>query len=129
MSLSLVESGLEIFQQTDMQAIRRKSLALTDTFIALVEQSCPSHGLQLITPREHAQRGSHVSLTHPQAYPVIQALIQRGVIGDYREPSVLRFGFTPLYTSFADVWHAVETLRDILDHARYEVDMPRHAVT
>lgn len=128
-SLSLVESGLEIFQHTDMQAIRRKSLALTDTFIALVEEYCPSHGLQLITPREHARRGSHVSLTHAHAYPLIQALIQRGVIGDYREPSVLRFGLTPLYTSFADVWHAVDTLRDILDHARYEIDAPRHAVT
>lgn len=128
-SLSLIEAGLEIFQHTDMQAIRRKSLALSDTFIALLEQRCPSQDLQLITPREHAQRGSHVSLTHPQAYPLIQALIRRGVIGDYREPSVLRFGFTPLYTSFADVWHAVETLRDILDHGRYEINTPRHAVT
>lgn len=128
-SLSLVESGLEIFAQTDMQAIRRKSLALTDTFIQLIEQTCSTYGLQLITPRAHDQRGSHVSLTHAHAYPLMQALIQRGVIGDYREPSVLRFGMTPLYTSFTDVWHAVDTLRDILAHQHFEINTPRHAVT
>jgi hypothetical protein len=93
----------------------RKSLALTDLFIALVEQRCASHPLGLVTPREHARRGSQVSFTHPHGYAVMQALIARGVIGDYREPAIMRFGFTPLYTSFADVWHAVEILRDILD--------------
>jgi kynureninase len=69
----------------------------------------------LITPREHAARGSHVSFRHPEGYAVMQALIARGVIGDYREPEVLRFGITPLYVGHADVWDAVEILRDILD--------------
>ena len=128
-SLSLVESGLEIFRRTDMTAIRKKSLALTDLFIQLIEDNCASHGLRLITPKDHAQRGSHVSYMHPHAYPLIQSLIQRDIIGDYREPSVMRFGFTPLYTSYADVWNAADALRDILDKNAYEINAPRHAVT
>ncbi|NHZ78249.1 kynureninase [Massilia sp. CCM 8695] len=128
-SLTLVECGLEIFEQTDMQAIRAKSLALTDAFIALVEARCASHPLGLATPREHARRGSQVSFTHPHGYAVMQALIARGVIGDYREPAIMRFGFTPLYTSFADVWDAVEILRQILDHQAYDIGASRGAVT
>ncbi|WP_428851974.1 kynureninase [Imbroritus primus] len=114
-ALAMVECGLDIFAETDMTAIRRKSLALTDLFIALVEQRCSQHALTLITPRDHAQRGSHVSYAHAEGYAVVQALIARGVIGDYREPQIMRFGFTPLYTGYADVWDAVEILRDVLD--------------
>jgi kynureninase len=128
-SLSLVECGLEVFERCDMDAIRAKSLALTDLFIALVEQRCAAHDLGLVTPREHARRGSHVSVTHRHGYAVMQALIARGVIGDYREPAIMRFGFTPLYTSFTDVWNAVEILRDILDNASYDADARRDAVT
>jgi kynureninase len=128
-SLALVECGLEIFEETDMAAIRTKSLALTDLFIALVEARCASHPLALVTPREHARRGSQVSFTHPHGYAVMQSLIERGVIGDYREPEIMRFGFTPLYTSYADVWDAVEILRDILDNERYDANAARSAVT
>jgi kynureninase len=113
-SMALVECGLDVFLQTDMREIRRKSLALTDLFIELVETRCDAFPLRLITPREHAQRGSQASLAHPNGYEVMQALIARGVIGDYREPHVLRFGCTPLYTRYVDVWDAVETLRDVL---------------
>ncbi len=120
LSMALVECGLDIFLQTDMHAIRRKSLALTDAFIALVETRCTSHALQLITPRAHGQRGSQVSFEHPHGYPVMQALNARGVIGDYREPNVLRFGFTPLYTRFIDVWDTVEMLHDILSTAAWQ---------
>jgi kynureninase len=128
-SLALVECGLEIFEETDMEAIRAKSLALTDLFIALVEARCASHPLALVTPREHAKRGSQVSFTHPHGYAVMQSLIKRGVIGDYREPEIMRFGFTPLYTSYADVWDAVEILRDILDSGSYDLEAARSAVT
>jgi kynureninase len=130
-SMALVESGLDVFLETDMQAVRRKSLALTDRFIALVESRCAGHALSLVTPRAHAQRGSHVSFEHPHGYEVMQALIARGVIGDYREPSVLRFGFTPLYTRFVDVWDAVETLRDILARQTWRAPefAARHTVT
>jgi kynureninase len=100
-----------------MAALRRKSLALTDLFIALVEERCAGHGLALVTPREHARRGSQVCLSRDEgAHAIVQALIARGVIGDFRAgaPDILRFGFTPLYLRFEDVWHAVEHLRDVL---------------
>ncbi|WP_246795823.1 kynureninase [Burkholderia perseverans] len=114
-SMAMVECGLDIFHETDMPAIRRKSLALADAFIALVERHCAGFDLTLVTPREHARRGSQVSFEHPHGYEVMRALIARGVIGDYREPRILRFGFTPLYTRYVDVWDAVEVLREILD--------------
>lgn len=130
-SLAMVECGLDIFAQTDMASLRAKSLALTDVFIELVESRCAAHQLTLITPREHARRGSHVSFEHPEGYAVIQALIARGVIGDYREPRIMRFGFTPLYTSFTEVWDAVEILGEVLDQKAW--DQPqfkvRHSVT
>lgn len=129
LSLATVECGLDVFAQTTMEAIRAKSLALTDLFIALVEQRCAAHPLALVTPRAHALRGSQVSFSHPHGYAVMAALIARGVIGDYREPAIMRFGFTPLYTSFADVWDAVEILRDILDRQAYDVHAKRDAVT
>jgi len=130
-SLAMVECGLEVFEQTDMQSLRRKSLALTDLFIELVEQRCAGYDLTLVTPRDHAKRGSHVSFEHPEGYAVIQALIARGVIGDYREPRIMRFGFTPLYTRFSEVWDAVQILGEILDQktwaqAQFQV---RHSVT
>lgn len=128
-SLAMVECGLDVFAQTSMAAIREKSLALTDLFIELVEARCGTHPLGLVTPRDHAHRGSHISFTHPHGYAVMQALIARGVIGDYREPAIMRFGFTPLYTSYAEVWDAVEILRDILDRQDYNVDAKRDAVT
>ncbi|MDC8758532.1 kynureninase [Janthinobacterium fluminis] len=128
-SLAMVECGLDIFAQTDMAAIRAKSLALTDLFIELVEARCGAHPLELVTPRQHARRGSQVSFTHPHGYAVMQALIARGVVGDYREPAIMRFGFTPLYTRYADVWDAVDILRDILDGQAYDIDAARDAVT
>ncbi len=124
LSLALVECGLDVALAADMAAVRAKSLALTDLFIRLVEERCATHPLTLVTPREHARRGSHVSFRHPSGYAVMQALIGRGVIGDYREPEVLRFGVTPLYVGYADVWDAVETLRDVLDTRAW--DRPEH---
>jgi kynureninase len=128
-SLALVECGLEVFEETTMAAIREKSLALTDLFIELVESTCANHPLGLVTPREHARRGSQASFTHPHGYAVMAALIERGVIGDYREPEIMRFGFTPLYTGYADVWDAVAILKDILDRQAYDTQLERSAVT
>lgn len=119
-SLAMVECGLDVARETDMAEVRRKSLALGDLFIALVEERCAGHPLTLVTPRDHAQRGSHVSLRHPNGYEVMQALIARGLIGDYREPEVLRFGLTPLYFGYADVWDAVEILKDVLDSKAWD---------
>jgi kynureninase len=129
LSLALIECGLAIFNDVSMAALRAKSLALSDLFLDLVGQHCGSHPLELITPRAHADRGSQVTIMHPHGYAVMQALIARGVIGDYREPDGMRFGFTPLYTSYQDVWQAVMVLKDILDNAHYDVHAERSAVT
>ena len=99
-----------------MQAIRQKSLALTDLFIKLVEMRCAAHPLSLVTPRDANQRGSQVSFQHPHAYAVVQALIARGVVGDYREPSIMRFGFTPCTHNLSMSGTPSKILRDILDH-------------
>ena len=130
-SLAMVECGLDVAREADMAEVRRKSLALGDLFIALVEERCAGHPLTLVTPREHAARGSHVSLRHPNGYEVMQALIARGLIGDYREPEVLRFGLTPLYFGYADVWDAVEILKDVLDSKAWDTPefKQRSAVT
>ncbi|GAB3773944.1 kynureninase [Ramlibacter monticola] len=106
-----------------MAALRRKSLALTDLFIALVQERCGGHGLGLATPREHARRGSQVCLTRAEgAYAIVQALVARGVIGDFRagRPDILRFGFTPLYLRFEDAWNAVEHLREVLESGEWQ---------
>ncbi len=129
-SLSLLECGLAVFSAAEklggMGALRAKSLALTDLFIALVEQRCAGYGLGLATPRQHNQRGSQVCLTRASraegssAFSIVQALIARGVIGDFRggdgsqHLDILRFGFAPLYIGFADVWNAVEHLLQVL---------------
>ena len=119
-SLAALECGVDTVLAADMAALRAKSLALTDLFIALVEQRCAGHGLALVTPRVHAERGSQVCLAREEgAYAIVQALIARGVIGDFRAPDILRFGFTPLYTSFADVWDAVQHLVEVLESGEW----------
>jgi kynureninase len=136
LSMTALECGLDTLLAADamggMAALRRKSLALTDLFIQLVEDHCAGHGLSLVTPRDHARRGSQVCLSRGEgAYAIVQALIARGVIGDFRAPDILRFGFTPLYVGFADVWRAVDHLRGVLhtgEWRRPEFNR-QHAVT
>ncbi len=112
LSLIALEAALEAFDGVDLQQLRRKSLALSDLFIRLVDQELSGFGLA--TPREAALRGSQVSLTHPQGYAIMQALIERGVIGDFRAPDILRFGLAALYVRFIDVWDAVAALKDVM---------------
>lgn len=141
-SMSVLQCGIDIYTEAEafggMAALRKKSLALTDLFIQLVEERCQGHGLGLATPREHAARGSQVCLTREEglgvngqgsgAYAIVQALIARGVIGDFRKgdggtgrhKDILRFGFTPLYVGFADVWNAVEHLRQVLESGEWQ---------
>jgi len=131
LSLRALKGALDIWDEVDMAALREKSLGLTDLFIALVEERCAAYGLELESPREREKRGSQVSFRHPHAYEIMQALIARDVIGDFRAPSTMRFGFTPLYLRYADVWRAVEILEEILrtgawQDARFAV---RSAVT
>ena len=117
--------------RSPMSAWRRcgqKSVWLFDVFAALVERECAGFGLRLVTPALH---GSQICFAHGHAYPVMQALIARGVIGDFRAPDVLRFGLTPLYLGFAEVWEAVAALRDVLAREtwREERFAVRQAVT
>jgi kynureninase len=115
LSMALVETGIDIHLAADMAAIRAKSMALTDLFIRLVETRCAGHGFALASPREAAARGSQVSFAHVEGYPIMRALIAAGVIGDFRAPDTVRFGFTPLYVRFVDVWDAVDRLVAIMD--------------
>ena len=136
-SLTALECGLAVFEQAQalggMTALRAKSLALSDLFIELVAQRCQGHGLGLATPLVHDQRGSQVCLTREYdadgrsgAYAIMQALIARGVIGDFRagdgrqHRDILRFGFTPLYIGFEEVWQAVEQLGQVLDSGEWQ---------
>ncbi len=114
LGLAALEVGVDLMLEADMALVARKSQALCSLFIDLVETRCDGLGLSLATPREAGGRGSHVSFAHADGYPVMRALIDRGVIGDFRAPDILRFGFTPLYVGFEDAWKTVEILRDIL---------------
>jgi kynureninase len=119
LSLAALECGVDTVLAAEdlggMPALRTKSLALTRLFADLVESRCTGHGLAVVSPRDDALRGSQVCLARNDgAYAIVQALIARNVIGDFRAPDVLRFGFTPLYLRFVDVWDAVEHLRDVM---------------
>ena len=115
LSLAALDVGVDLLLECDLGAVREKSVRLTDLFIGLVEQRCAAHGLVLVSPRDGAARGSQVSFRHPQGYPVMQALIARGVIGDFRAPDILRFGLAPLYLRYVDLWDAVTGLAEVLD--------------
>ena len=130
LSLTALDCGLDTMLAAQalggMTALRRKSLALTGLFMQLVRQRLQGQGFGMATPDSEALRGSQVSLTRTEgAYAIAQALIARGVIGDFRagdggkHPDILRFGFTPLYIGYADVWHAVEHLRQVMDSGEW----------
>ena len=120
LSLAALECGVDSFAGVDMMALRAKSMRMCDLFIALVEQLCSGQGLMLASPREAAVRGSQVSFRHPEGYAVMQALIARGVIGDFRAPDLIRFGFAPLYIRYVDLWDAAEALREVLVSRAYD---------
>ncbi len=109
-----LEAALEIFDDVSMQDIRAKSLALTDLFMDLMQPLCLEFGFTLVSPRDSAKRGSQVSYAHKEGYAIMQALIAADVIGDFRAPNIVRFGFTPLYLRFADVQEAVQRLEVIM---------------
>ena len=115
LSLAALDAALDVWDGVDLQELRRKSMALCKLFIDLAEERCGQHGVRAAGPRDMTQRGSHVSLHCPEGYAVMQALIAAKVIGDFRAPDMIRFGFTPLYTRYADVWDAVDGLARILD--------------
>jgi kynureninase len=114
LGLIALEEALTVFDGVDLLQLRRKGSELGDLFIALVDQELGGHGFGLASPRDAAQRGSQVSLTHEHGYPIMQAIIARGVIGDFRAPDILRFGFAGLYVRYVDIWDAVAVLKEVM---------------
>ena len=110
-----LNAALDIWKDVDITAVRRKSLTLTNSCIVLIESRCSEFDLRLHSPRDDDLRGSQVSWGTPNGYEIMQALINRKVIGDFRPPDVMRFGFTPLYTRYVDVFDAVTQLKEILE--------------
>ncbi|GHF38041.1 kynureninase [Deinococcus metalli] len=121
LGLSALDSALDAFADVEMADLRAKSLSLTSTFMALMELLAARHPLELVTPTEPEQRGSQVSYRHPDARGVMARLTERGIIGDFRTPDILRFGITPLYHSHADMWRAVQGIGAVLDRAETPV--------
>jgi kynureninase len=117
LGLAALEAGVESFDGADMAALWAKSVKLFDLFAELMTERCPE--LSCISPKEPERRGSHISFAHPHAFEICQALIADGVIGDFRAPDIIRFGLTPLYLGFEDLWIAVDRLRAILDTGRW----------
>ncbi|MCJ7755999.1 MAG: hypothetical protein MUP13_15665, partial [Thermoanaerobaculales bacterium] len=120
LSLAALECGVESIAEIGIDRLRAKSVALSELLIALVERECGDFGFELVSPREAERRGSQVSLRHPDGYAIMQALIAEGVIGDFRAPDILRFGMTPAYVRFVNVWDAVAVLRRIMNERRWD---------
>jgi kynureninase len=126
-----LEEGLKTFEGLEMAEVEEKGRELGDLFLSLVEECCADGGFTIARPRGVERRGSQVSLRHPDGYAIMQALIEAGVIGDFRAPDVVRFGFPPLYTSYVDIFDAVATLAEIMrnETRREERFRVRAAVT
>ena len=122
LALAALEAGLATFEGIAIAELAAKSRSLSELFIAEVEARCGDQ-VRLASPRDPTQRGSHVVFAHPEGYAVMQALIARGVVGDFRAPDLMRFGFAPLYNSRAEMVRAAEILANVL--ATREWDQPR----
>jgi kynureninase len=118
LQMRALEASMDIWDKVEMADVRARSIELTEAFIKGVEGACPA--LTLATPRDPAMRGSQVSFRHPEGYAIMQALIARGVIGDFRAPDILRFGFTPLYTTMDEVTGAVAILAEVMEKALWD---------
>ena len=125
LALSALDAALEVFDGVSVDVLREQSLSLTDLFITLVDDRLGAT-VEVVTPRLHEHRGSQVSLRHDEAYGVVQALIERGVVGDFRTPDIARFGFAPMYVTHADVYDAVDHLVAVVEGREYA--RPAYAV-
>jgi len=120
LSMAALEVAIDLWLRVDQQEARRKSMALGDLLIKLVDDTCSGLELSVASPRDAAVRGSQVSLRHPHAYQVMRALIDRGVVGDFRMPDLMRFGFAALYTRYVDIYDAVDALREVLTRGTWQ---------
>ena len=120
LSMQALNVALDVVEGIDMRVVREKSMALTTLFADLVIEKCAQYGVALFGPDDAGKRGSQVSFTHQNGQALMQALIAHGVIGDFRQPDIIRFGFSPLYVSFADVRNAAQILSDILSTGEWK---------
>jgi kynureninase len=126
LSMAALEVGVDLMLQAPFAELRAKSVRMVDIFLALLAQECAAFGFAPLTPADAPHRGSQVSFAHHDGYAIMQALIERGVIGDFRAPNVLRFGLAPLYLRYTDVWDAIAVLRDVM-HSEAWRDPKYHA--
>jgi kynureninase len=127
LSMSALDAALDVILEADLALVRGKSEALTSLFVEAVEQLC-GDAVRLVSPRDASRRGSQVSFSHPDGYAVMRALVARGVVGDFRAPDVLRFGFAPLYVRFVDAFDAARALAEVLSsHAHERPEFRRRA--
>ncbi|RBP51648.1 kynureninase [Arenicella xantha] len=119
LSLVALNAALAVFADVDMQHVRAKSIALAEVFIQQLSQSDCTNEFTICTPLDAPQRGSQIALAHPYAYAITQALIDRGIVADFRAPNLVRFGLTPLYTRYQDIWRTVQVLSEIMQTKRY----------
>ncbi|MEL6111005.1 MAG: kynureninase [Planctomycetota bacterium] len=124
-SLAALEAGLDVWATVDPQIVREKSVALSELFLRVVESQLGDEAPKLLSPRDPAARGSHLAFGHTSGYEIVQALIDRGMIGDFREPDVMRFGFAPLYMRFVDVFRAAELLVEVIQSRAWDRDKYR----
>lgn len=120
LSMSALDAALDVWRDVSITDIRQKSVALSDLFLKLFSSKNALDSFSLCSPQDPNDRGSQLAFSHPQAFAICQALIERGVITDFRAPNIIRFGLTPLYTSFQDIWYAIMTLSDIVESRLYQ---------
>jgi kynureninase len=123
LGLLALEVGVDLAMEADLAAVEQKADRLWSLFDARVQVRCGAHGFRRVGPATAEGRGTHIAFAHPEGYAIAQALIERGVIGDFRDPDVLRFGVTPLYLGYEDVWRAVETLYEVMETGAWR-DVP-----
>lgn len=120
LAIAALEQSVDLFLAADMRQLAEKSQQLTDLFIRLSDARLGPYGFEVASPRDAQRRGAQVSLRHARGLAIVQALIARGVIGDFRDPNLCRFGFAPIYTRYVDVWEAVERIVDVMESHAYE---------
>jgi kynureninase len=120
LAMAAVEVGARLVAEAGIERLAAKGQELTDLLVALADEWLAGSGVTVASPRDAVRRGSHVSLAHPQAWQLTQALLDRGVVPDFRTPDRVRFGPAPLYTRFVDVWDAMDRLRSLLAEGAHE---------
>jgi len=110
-----LDAALDLMVEAGIDRLYEKSCKLGDLFIQLLEERCAAYGFEIVSPRQARQRGSHVAVAHPDGYAIMQALIARNIIGDFRAPDIMRFGFAPLYQRYTDIPDTVAALASVME--------------